>query len=586
MKKQLITEVTRINELMGIKKPLTESWLGKFGQNIIDDFVATAKKVSGVADEMVYNSIKMTKSQYDDILDALENPSNYNTLDDVSKTILRKILVQSQPFVDEMYISFLNKLNTQTQNFNEFTFFQQVIAKAENQDKTINNILKDDYGLDDITSSAVTKKIGQKFEAVETTGKFPTSKLKPRQGPVENPMKFSKFKALINELGGDVVLSLFNIWKRTFKSAQELQSEFIKLSRVVDKKMGDNLNAEVELYQMLDVLAATSKHFEDEPKLVYQKWKKIIPQHVVDMIEKEGEKGYQQFFKDLMTDTRLIDQYNIEMKAFAKAWPFRFPFSPLSKGFLIFRTSEGYKESINRFARLIIMTDARTFREMRMSLIKKGTKQALVSNIVMRAILHAMLYAAIGSVITTLRVLTSWGENAVDIFKGGNPNWIDWKDDPTAPTWTEFLKDIKKVFPEELEDFFFDIANVTLFDEFKKFVWDPIMTGGQTLDTDAIRRRLEEEARRIYPPGDSITTRTPDTTSTNTTPPQTSGLPEAFNSFTPYATFEKINDNKYKMKFKSDLPPDFSDLKNYETTAEKSGDKWIWYYLDGTTMEF
>jgi hypothetical protein len=586
MKKQVITEVTRINELMGIKKQLTESLLGKFGQNIIDDFVTTAKKVSGVADEIVYNSIKMTKSQYDDILYVLENPSFYNALDDVNKAILRKILVQNQPFVDEMYISFLNKLNTQTQNFNEFTFFQQVIAKAENQDKTINNILKDDYGLDDITSSAVTKKIGQKFEAVETTGKFPASKLKPRQGPINNPIKFSKFKAFINEMGGDVVLSLFNIWKRTFKSAQELQKEFINLSSVVDKKMGDNLNAEVELYEMLDVLGATSKYFQNEPKLVYQKWKKLIPQNVVEMIEEQGEKGYQQFFKDLMTDTRLIDQYNVEMKAFAKAWPFRIPGSPLSKGFLIFRTGEGYKESINRFARLIIMTDARTFREMRMSLIKKGTKQALISNILMRAILHALFMAAIGSLITAFRVISSWGENIAEIFSKKQLDWIDYKENPEDTGWSEWLKDLKKVFPKDLEEFFFSIANVTLYDEFKRLIWDPIMTGGQNLDTDGIRRRLEDEARRIYPPGDSTTTLTPDTTSTNTTPPQTSGLPEVFNSFTPYATFEKIDDNKYKMKFKSDLPPDFSDLKNYETTAEKSGDKWIWYYTDGTSMEF
>jgi hypothetical protein len=104
---------------------------------------------------------------------------------------------------------------------------------------------------------------------------------------------------------------------------------------------------------------------------------------------------------------------------------------------------------------------------------------------------------------------------------------------------------------------------------------------------DAKTKTNDELVKRGYPPITDTTTTIPSTDTTGTsTPPQTSGLPEAFNSFTPYATFEKIDDNKYKMKFKSDLPPDFSDLKNYETTAEKSGDKWIWYYTDGTSMEF
>jgi hypothetical protein len=169
------------------------------------------------------------------------------------------------------------------------------------------------------------------------------------------------------------------------------------------------------------------------------------------------------------------------------------------------------------------------------------------------------------------------------------------------PLWERFKKDIFIPLKNSLEK-----ANlvwlINPFDWHWDEVKDLLITIGQAMSQgegkfildkfkefigDTEKKVNDELVKRGYPPITDTTTTIPSTDTTGTsTPPQTSGLPEAFNSFTPYATFEKIDDNKYKMKFKSDLPPDFSDLKNYETTAEKSGDKWIWYYLDGTTMEF
>ena len=308
-----------------------------------------------------------------------------------------------------------NGMRNKNNTFNELTWFKQLMATSENQNRTISDILKNDYGItDEIRLSLIAKKIAQKDDEFIKTGKFTSEKVVSKTLP-NTPIESNKWTAFVQQMGGDKIQSLWNIYRRTFTSIEKLQQEFIQVAQQVDAKIVNNLNPDTDLSKMVDILVATKKYFQEQPKRTFQQWKELIPTNVVDEIEKEGEKGYQKFFKAVMSDTRLGDAYATEMKAFAKGFTF------------LFSKKGSRMEAFKRFGKLLAITEPRTWDEIRLAILAKGVKQSLVSSLFTRIGIHVLFLASIGTLITLIRCFASWIEFATNAFTGKDFDWIDYK---------------------------------------------------------------------------------------------------------------------------------------------------------------
>jgi transcriptional regulator NrdR family protein len=184
MKKDILYEVYRIQELIGIQKNIIkENKYVEFLSDMIKDFIAVSKKtIPNVTDEVMVGTIQVEKRILDEIIDVLDDPQLYEYLSNVEKTIFARIAAQSPEIVDDIYKRVFTEFVNNTDNVTEKSLINK-IAKEYNDGKQISQIIKEMSGSDDpFVPTLLTKKIFGKVNDLKLNKFVEEVKPKPKVG--------------------------------------------------------------------------------------------------------------------------------------------------------------------------------------------------------------------------------------------------------------------------------------------------------------------------------------------------------------------------------------------------------------------
>ena len=172
MKKDLLNEVYRIQELIGVKKNIlteTNNPIVKFLSDLGKDFITKSRRtIQGVADEVLVGSVPVEKRVLNDILEVLEDPSLFDAMSNVEKTMFGRILAQSDEIVNDSYKKLFGEFINR-QNISEKQLLSKIndelIGDQFNPAKSISEILNDMYGNDPFVTTLLTRKLYDKITA-------------------------------------------------------------------------------------------------------------------------------------------------------------------------------------------------------------------------------------------------------------------------------------------------------------------------------------------------------------------------------------------------------------------------------------
>lgn len=173
MKKELLTEIIRLQQMMGVdKKILLEGNLFSVTNEAFLDLVDTyfkklvPKEIVGTADEILVAGETITKRAYRNILYAIDNPDYINLLDNVEKSIFGKILSKNSEIVNYTYKNVLQEV-VDALGISEKEVIQRIIDKMSGG-KTLDEVLTEMSPNDDLANSILRKKVLEKIRQIET----------------------------------------------------------------------------------------------------------------------------------------------------------------------------------------------------------------------------------------------------------------------------------------------------------------------------------------------------------------------------------------------------------------------------------
>jgi hypothetical protein len=178
MNKQILSEVYRQLELMGIeketlknKKILKENKFVSVGSDLLKTFFTTAKKqVPNLVDFVDVGTVRVSKAFYNDMLRILDNPSTFDILDDAEKKLFGEVVAQNSQVVNNIYKKLMQDVVDNTGE-TEQVWIKTLVDQASGG-KTVTEILNDLNGEEDIfLNEVLTQKILKKIRDFES-GKF------------------------------------------------------------------------------------------------------------------------------------------------------------------------------------------------------------------------------------------------------------------------------------------------------------------------------------------------------------------------------------------------------------------------------
>jgi hypothetical protein len=233
MKKDILYEVYRIQELIGIQKNIIkENKYVEFLSDMIKDFIAVSKKtIPNVTDEVMVGTIQVEKRILDEIINVLDDPQLYEYLSNVEKTIFARIVAQSSEIVDDIYKRVFTEFVNNVENATEKSLITK-IAKEYNEGKQISQIIKEMSGSDDpFVPTLLTKKIFGKVNDLKLNKFVEEVKPKPKVGDDVSKVikKVAKDPETTNLTGAQNISwiniflssrkSIFNVFRRSANSA-------------------------------------------------------------------------------------------------------------------------------------------------------------------------------------------------------------------------------------------------------------------------------------------------------------------------------------------------------------------------------
>jgi len=192
MKKDILYEVYRIQDLIGIQKTiLKENKYIDFLSDLIKDFIVKSKRaIPNVTDEIMVGAIQVEKRIFDRIVEVLDNPQFYDVLTDVEKTMFARIVAQSPEIVDDIYKKLFTEFVNNTDNVTEKSLISK-IAQEYNDGKQISQIIKEMSGSNDpFVPTLLTRKIFEKVNDLNLN-KF-VDEIKPTPKPGDEISKVIK----------------------------------------------------------------------------------------------------------------------------------------------------------------------------------------------------------------------------------------------------------------------------------------------------------------------------------------------------------------------------------------------------------
>jgi hypothetical protein len=324
--------------------------------------------------------------------------------------------------------------------------------------------------------------------------------------------KVNFIETFLKGLSSDKAATWVTIFKKTFTPAKKLQEEFIALSKGAEEKIKARKDASEEFKKMGDILLSTKKWFDDLPKNVYDGspgnpgWKNYIDDSVRDAIEKD-KNGFKKLYDQALEKQAFFEPIKIEMRAYAKAWPFRLPYKSNSvSGKFIFKSWD--KDFILRWMNLLIIRDPRRFDEMYSALLARGSKGSLFANTVGRLTIDALIAPAfITAVYETGKLGSSWVEGITNFtlkMVGSDTrfNWVEYDSKPDESYIEKlarnFIEDYLSLLPHNLKEFL-DPLKQTYLDELVQ-VLNTAVGGGEVLDnlnTKNIKEQLKNNTQKF-----------------------------------------------------------------------------------------
>ena len=192
MKKDILYEVYRIQDLIGIQKTiLKENKYIDLLSDMIEDFIVKSKRaIPNVTDEIMVGAIQVEKRIFDNIVEVLDNPQFYDVLTDVEKTMFARIVAQSPEIVDNIYKKLFTEFVNNTDNVTEKSLISK-IAQEYNDGKQISQIIKEMSGSNDpFVPTLLTRKIFEKVNDLNLN-KF-VEEIKPTPKPGDEISKVIK----------------------------------------------------------------------------------------------------------------------------------------------------------------------------------------------------------------------------------------------------------------------------------------------------------------------------------------------------------------------------------------------------------
>ena len=192
MKKDILYEVYRIQDLIGIQKTiLKENKYIDLLSDMIEDFIVKSKRaIPNVSDEIMVGAIQVEKRIFDRIVEVLDNPQFYDVLTDVEKTMFARIVAQSPEIVDDIYKKVFTEFVNNTDNVTEKSLISK-IAQEYNDGKQISQILKEmSSDNDPFVPTLLTRKIFEKVNDLNLN-KF-VEEIKPTPKPGDEISKVIK----------------------------------------------------------------------------------------------------------------------------------------------------------------------------------------------------------------------------------------------------------------------------------------------------------------------------------------------------------------------------------------------------------
>ena len=250
MKNNILSEVHRIKEVMGVKpKLLTEiSKLVSNFSDYLDDFFKTVqvKPIKNTTDVIIGN-VKTSKRSYDNIIRALNDPTGelLTTLDNTTLQALGRIIRQNENLVNLLYKSVIKDFLELTPGATEESLIKLIkdkVDSGENLIEILGEMTNDDYAV----VNAIFLKISKKIEDLET-GKFTpevSRTLKSGEG-VRNLTadEVSAFNKVIERKTSKTFISdVITLWTN---SLDEIKDRIILLSRGFEQDIVDKTPEEV-----------------------------------------------------------------------------------------------------------------------------------------------------------------------------------------------------------------------------------------------------------------------------------------------------------------------------------------------------
>jgi hypothetical protein len=233
MKKRIISEVSRIGNLMGIKpKLLNESkyWMS-LADAFEDFFKSTVPKTVKNSSDILLGNVRVERQIYDAILDIIDNPNLMGQADTKVLQALGRIISQDSTLVDTLYRTVMRDFFSITPGATEETLLRAIVKKMDSESKSLMDVLGDMTQDDFTVMNALRKKFEKKINEIET-GTFKAEVSKPVTSTSKSISltadEIAQFNRVVEAKGAKTFIGdIIQLFK---KNLDEIKEEIIQLS--------------------------------------------------------------------------------------------------------------------------------------------------------------------------------------------------------------------------------------------------------------------------------------------------------------------------------------------------------------------
>lgn len=276
----------------------------------------------------------------------------------------------------------------------------------------------------------------------------------------------SSIKGFFSSITPERIETFRRVYSNMFTTQKKLSENFKKVAEQAQLKMeggGTSSTIEYELKKMRDILQSMKKFSSTSPEIIYkgttheggklQGLKDFIPEPIQKAIADDAD-GIQKFFSELKANRKVWTPLMEDAKGLMEVNPFKIPWFSDTAGYAIFKDPKTLlpKERLMNF---VLFLDARTWDEIYMGLVQRGTGGAIAANTIGRLIITSYVVPVItGSLISTWKAALSFiefGVNAALGFFDKEVDFVDWnKKGDLGGAFDAWWKEVSDRFPQNI----------------------------------------------------------------------------------------------------------------------------------------